>query len=405
MKLSIFTPTHKPIFLERLFRSLKKQTYLNWEWIIVPNNGAVVALEPDKRIKLFPCSDSNKIGFLKAFACSKATGEVLVEVDHDDGLFPTALEECAKAFADRAVSFAYSNCCDVKQNYEPRFFKAHWGWVNRPCTYEGHDLVETVSFPPDPRSVSKIWYANHFRAWRRLFYHEIGGHDPSMDVLDDQDLLCRTYIKGVMVHIDKPLYVYHVHPENTCYGEKNTKIQEGTLGLHDKYIYPMVERWCELNHLRKIDVCGGHSKPNGYESVDIANADIVADLDGRWPFDDGTVGLFRAHDAIEHLKNPINTMKEAYRCLAPNGWFLTLTPSTDGQGAFQDPTHVSFWNSNSFWYYTKADQARYIDTPVRFQLNRIKNYFPSEWHQSHNIMYVKADLVKFSGRSPGAIEI
>ncbi len=29
-----------------------------------------------------------------------------------------------------------------------------------------------------------------------------------------------------------------------------------------------------------------------------------------------------------------------------------LVPSTDGRGAFQDPTHVSFWNINSFMYYS-----------------------------------------------------
>ncbi|MDP1796315.1 MAG: hypothetical protein Q8K78_02485, partial [Planctomycetaceae bacterium] len=57
------------------------------------------------------------------------------------------------------------------------------------------------------------------------------------------------------------------------------------------------------------------------------------------------------------------------------GLSLSQTPSTDGRGAFQDPTHVSFWNSNSFWYYTRADQNRFIDCPVRFQANRLKNFF------------------------------
>ena len=103
-------------------------------------------------------------------------------------------------------------------------------------------------------------------------------------------------------------------------------------------------------------------------------------------------------------------MKEAYRCLAPNGWFLTQTPSTDGRGAFQDPTHISFWNSNSFWYYTKEQQAKYIGKPVRFQLNRIKNFYPTDWHKTHLITYVKADLVKLpdlnlKSRIPGMIEI
>ena len=104
--------------------------------------------------------------------------------------------------------------------------------------------------------------------------------------------------------------------------------------------------------------------------------------------------MFRALDAVEHMKDPLNTMKEIYRCLADFGWAIIEVPTTDGRGAFQDPTHVSFWNSNSFWYYTKAEQAHFIGTPVKFQLNRIDNYHPSEFHQFHNIPYTKAHLVK-----------
>jgi len=100
-----------------------------------------------------------------------------------------------------------------------------------------------------------------------------------------------------------------------------------------------------------------------------------------------------------------NSIGSPYPYLAPQGWLLSQTPSTDGRGAFQDPTHVSFWNSNSFWYYTRADQNRFIDCPVRFQANRLKNFFPSEWHREHQIVYVKADLLKVGGRMPGAVAI
>jgi hypothetical protein len=75
------------------------------------------------------------------------------------------------------------------------------------------------------------------------------------------------------------------------------------------------------------------------------------------------------------------------------------------RGAFQDPTHVSFWNSNSFWYYTRADQNRFIDCPVRFHANRLKHSFPSEWHREHQIVYRKADLLKVAGRVPGGVAI
>jgi hypothetical protein len=85
-------------------------------------------------------------------------------------------------------------------------------------------------------------------------------------------------------------------------------------------------------------------------------------------------------------------MQETHRCLTPGGWILSFTPSTDGRGAFQDPTHVSFWNSNSFWYYTRPEQARFIHSPVLFEGNRVKKFYPSDWHREHQIIYVKADL-------------
>jgi glycosyltransferase involved in cell wall biosynthesis len=408
MKISVFTPTHNPKYLNRLYESLKAQTSPDWEWVVVPNGTCVVSLPSDPRIKVVATNSSTNIGYLKKFACSQATGEIYMEVDHDDELFPDAIAECAKAFSDPTVDFAYSNCCDVTEGYKPRVFSETFGWLNRPCKFKEHELMEMVCFEPDPASISKIWFApNHFRAWRASFYNRIGGHDESMDILDDQDILCRTYIHGKMRHIDKPLYVYHIHEGNTCYGDKNAKIQDMTLELHDKYIYQLVEKWCDLKGLKKIDLCGGHSKPPGYESIDLLNGDIVHDLNKPWPFKDGEVGLFRAHDALEHLSDTIHVMKEAHRCLAPKGWFLTFTPSTDGRGAFQDPTHIKFFNSNSFWYYTKKDQAQYIGTPVRFQLNRIKNYYPNDWCKMHDIVYVKADLYKFdeTGRTPGLIEI
>jgi glycosyltransferase involved in cell wall biosynthesis len=407
MKISIFTPTHSSKYLSRLYDSIKNQTYKNYEWIIVPNNGATIPFQIDDKTKIHPTVSAGNIGLLKKYACSFTTGEILVEVDHDDELFPNALEEIAAAFQNnKNIDFVYSNFCDVKKDYVPKTFEEIYGWKSRPCKFRNYNLIETIAFQPDPRSISKVWFApNHVRAWKKSFYDKIGGHDESLDILDDHDLICRTYIHGNMHHIDKPLYVYHLHEGNTCYGDKNAKIQEQTLAIHDKYIYQLVEKWCDLNGLRKIDLCGGFSKPDGYESVDLNNGDICADLDQQWPFEDGTVGLFRAHDAIEHIKSHVHTMKEAYRCLAPNGWFLTMTPSTDGRGAFQDPTHVSFWNSNSFFYYCKAEQAKYIGTPVRFQLNRIKNYFPNSWCELHNIVYVKADLLKFDGRTPGLIEI
>jgi len=392
MLISLFTPTHNPRFLPRLAESLARQTCQDFEWVIVTNGAArpadVSVPLPQARIVPFP-GQTDRIGALKSFACAQARGDILVEVDHDDELTPDAVAHVAAAFrADPGLHFAFSNCCEVRDG-KPSKYSEDYGWEYRPFTWQGKDYLELCAFEPSPASFSKIWYApNHLRAWRADFYRKIGGHDKSRAVLDDQDLMARSYIQGNVRKIDRCLYIYHYHEGNTCKGAQNRHIQSETLNLHDQYIEPLAGRWCELNGLRKVDL-GRLPRES---------------LTGRWPFADGEVGLFIARDLLCKLPQPVHVMEEAHRCLAANGWFLTDTPSTDGRGAFQDPRHVSFWNSNSFWYYTRDTHAGFIGTKVRFQLNRLKEYYPSPWYEQNKMPYVRADLLKFAGRVPGLVE-
>ena len=99
--------------------------------------------------------------------------------------------------------------------------------------------------------------------------------------------------------------------------------------------------------------CGTH-KAEGFTGVDVVAADgvdVIANLNGYFPFPDNSVDFIKAHDIIEHLPDRIHTMNEIWRILKPDGIVDISVPSTDGRGAFQDPTHVSFWNINSFMYY------------------------------------------------------
>ena len=206
------------------------------------------------------------------------------------------------------------------------------------------------------------------------------------------------------------LYKYFAYPERTSagtnadgsQGEKNKKIQELTHRIHDDYILEIAGKWADENSLKKIDLGCGKESPSGFTGVDkesFPNGNIVFDLDeANWPFEDGSVGVFRAWNTLSYLKNPLLTMKEIHRCLSDYGWVIIDVVSTDGRGAFQDPNNVSYWNTNSFWYYTKSDFARLIGTPVKFQLNRISNFNPSQFHEFHDITYAKAHLVKLPSR-------
>ena len=102
--------------------------------------------------------------------------------------------------------------------------------------------------------------------------------------------------------------------------------------------------------------CSDAHRP-GYRNVDICRpADEIADLSQRWPWPDSSVQEVKAWDIFEHLPNKTYTMNEAHRVLVPGGRLDLFVPTTDGRGAFQDPTHVSFWTPNDLFYFCQEYQ-------------------------------------------------
>ncbi len=90
----------------------------------------------------------------------------------------------------------------------------------------------------------------------------------------------------------------------------------------------------------------------GFLNVDICPpADVVADLTLMWPWETSSVAEIAAWDIFEHLPSKLDTMNEAHRVLKPGGRLDLFMPTTDGRGAFQDPTHVSFWTPNDLFYW------------------------------------------------------
>jgi hypothetical protein len=119
----------------------------------------------------------------------------------------------------------------------------------------------------------------------------------------------------------------------------------------------------------RVDLGTAPGAPPGFDFyVDIVAAPdvtsekmIVTDLSkayGWWMFGDNSVDHFRAHDIIEHLPNKILTMNQLWRALKPRGTVEIVVPTTDGPGAFMDPTHCSFWTERSFLYYEAGNPYR-----------------------------------------------
>lgn len=403
MKISIYTATHNTQFLQEAYDSIKDQPFD--EWVILYNHRAKPIRFDDKRVREVVDTTDSGVGYYKRTACDFCTGDVLVELDHDDLLMPMAISMIRGIMTQhKDVGFLYSNTIrtDMEWNNLQHFNPDH-GWKYRDVKYKDHDLEEVICFNPTPASVSRIWYApDHVKAFRKEAYEKAGGYNAEHFILDDLDLMCRMYIETEFYHLNMPLYVYRVHGQNTWL-EHNKAIQDGVYPIYHKYIENMALTWARRSELTAIDLGGRFNKDERYVSVDLKDADIKADLNKKWPMADNSVGVVRANDIFEHLKNPIHTMKELHRVLVPGGYAFIQVPSTDGRGAFQDPTHVSFWNQNSFLYYTDARWARYIDTPVRFQAM----FLGTTDKNQEGVCWASAHLVKLADKVkvPGIISI
>ena len=105
--------------------------------------------------------------------------------------------------------------------------------------------------------------------------------------------------------------------------------------------------------------CGSAPIHPGYLGVDVVlPADIIADLNMIWPWGDSSVDAVLAVDVIEHLPEAVSTMNELWRVLKPGGIAEIEVPTTDGPGAFSDPTHRSHWNRGTFDYFIEGATLR-----------------------------------------------
>ncbi len=416
-RVSVFSPSHQTRYLDDCLQSLLGQTYEGWEWIVVLNQGA--RWRPpveDPRLRIVIKDDLSGVGAAKRYACSLALGEFLVELDHDDELRSDALELIVEAFDGHPeIGFVFSSFAQIKEDgaRDDSTFDVSNGWVYEETKVDGRSMLMCHALEASPQNVSYIWFApNHVRSFRRSAYELTTGYDTTRDVLDDQDLMCKLFQVTDFFLIDECLYLQRMHAKNTQREEEiNARIQVETVALYDQQIEPNAAAWSRRHDLSTLYLGPPASKPEGFlgiGTVEAPGVDIVGDVSAGLDLPDSSVGLIRVIDFLERLPDKIGLFNEFYRLLAHGGLVLILTPSTDGRGAFQDPSHVSFYNENSFWYYTDATFAQYSpELKCRFQVSRLVTYFPTEWHQQNQIPYVCANLiaVKDGPRQGGQLRI
>lgn len=115
--------------------------------------------------------------------------------------------------------------------------------------------------------------------------------------------------------------------------------------------------------LKRLDVGSGGRHLPGYVSLDKDKAtrpDVIADMETGLPFGDNAFDEVRAHHILEHIHTEKKTfvMYEAWRVLKPGGVLDIEVPAFPFVQAVMDPTHVSFWVRESYWYFEAGNRFR-----------------------------------------------
>jgi glycosyltransferase involved in cell wall biosynthesis len=308
--ISVFTSTYKSgDKIMRPFDSLQKQTYSEWEWIIMddspteednPSSGnnnssleekkdislpsgeekkntqseekkntpkedpedtwnRIKALaEKDCRIRVFKQkSNDGFIGSVKHCTASMARGKYILELDHDDELLPTALYDVVTTFEDNPdIDMLGSDFTEPYEDslnthyYGEYFGKGRHGYYKERYG-EGKEArwVNVVrNGPLDQYSINHIvGVYNHLRAWRYSTYTELRGHDPNLNVVDDYELIIRTVLYGRIARLPKFLYVqYRNRGGNNFTFIRLDLIQELVRIVSNMYDDKLRERFAEL---------------------------------------------------------------------------------------------------------------------------------------------------------------
>ena len=205
-------------YFKQCYESLKKQTYQNFEIVIVDDCSTDGSLEKikkfsqeDHRIKLYKNEKNEGVGYTKKKCIELASGEICGFLDPDDALTEDAIEFSVKAHNNDCIAtYSQFYLCDENLKIKKIFKKTTKVKNNNPLFFNIHFEVA------------------HFFTFKKEAYLRTEGINPNYKVAEDIDYILKLYEIGSFQFIKKPLYLYRIHKTGLSHDETKIKIKNET---------------------------------------------------------------------------------------------------------------------------------------------------------------------------------
>ncbi len=268
-KISIVVPLYNTPkkFLMQMVESVEKQSYQNWQLVLVNASGNYPEIEKkakkDSRFTYVIMEKNLGIAENTNFGFSHCTGDYIALLDHDDVILPNALFENVKAINEHGADVLYSDEIvldgDLKQPIQFHF---------------------KGDYAPD--YLRGVNYITHFLVFSRELFEKVGPYeDKQYDGAQDFDLTLRLTEQAKCVyHIKKVLYYWRGHAGSTA-NDMSTKMyafESGRKAISDHLSRiglkgeVSIQKWAGSYRV-KYDIIG-----NPLISIIIPNKDNIEDL-------------------------------------------------------------------------------------------------------------------------------
>ena len=211
-KISIVVPLYNTPkkFLLEMVESVEKQSYSNWQLVLVNASGDYPEIEAkakaDSRITYVVMEKNLGIAENTNFGFKHCEGEYIALLDHDDVILPNALYENVKAINDHGADVLYSDEITLDGNLE-HLIQFHF----------------KINYAPD--FLRGVNYITHFLVFKKELAQKVGFYeDKNFDGAQDFDLTLRLTEQAQCVyHIPKVLYYWRGHAGSTA-NDMSTKM-------------------------------------------------------------------------------------------------------------------------------------------------------------------------------------
>lgn len=233
-KVSIVIPVYNGAdYMKYAIDSALSQTYKNIE-VIVVNDGSKddgqtrkIAKEYGDKIKYYE-KENGGVSTALNLAIKKMTGEYFSWLSHDDGYFPTKVEEEVKALKNTTKTIAISDFCTID---ERSVFMSN-------VTFEPNRIEKSSYFPLFEGKLNGITLLIPKEA-----FADCGDFDESLRCTQDYDLWYKMLNKGYKLkHVPKVLAKSRQHRNQTTYLSPNTKREGNELWINLIDTLPRTEK-------------------------------------------------------------------------------------------------------------------------------------------------------------------